>query len=272
MQPVSRRTILKCAGAGALGACAMGAYADFGSRWIEIVRKEIRLPRWDADGFKIAFFADIHANDDEAAALAAEACRIAVESKPDLVVFGGDFVNSSGTIILTNFGPAFAPLSELACPCVAVMGNHDYATTSPADVMRAVRRHTSLQLLRNQVVDVQGVSVVGLDDGIFGASNYHFLTQQRLSKSTLIVLHEPDFVTGIPIPASLMISGHSHGGQICLPFGIPVHTPYGARKYISGYFPDAKIPLYVNRGIGVTGPLFRLFCRPEVTIFTLRSA
>lgn len=272
MQPVSRRTLLKGTAAGAFSAVGMGAFADLDSGWIEVVRQDLRLPRWDADGFKIAFLSDVHVNDDEATAKSAAACKIAADEKPDLVVFGGDFVNSSGMRVLPNFGPAFEPLSGLTCPCLAVMGNHDYATQRPADVIAAVERHTPLRLLRNQTVDVRGVTVAGLDDGIFGFSTYTFLKHRPLSKSTLVVLHEPDFGNLVPVPASLMISGHSHGGQICLPFGVAVHTPYGARKYIAGYFPDAPIPLYVNRGIGVTGPLFRLFCRPEVTIFTVRSA
>ena len=92
-----------------------------------------------------------------------------------------------------------------------------------------------------------------------------------MSKSLLALFHEPDFVSEVPKHVSLQVSGHSHGGQICLPGGYAVHTPFGAKKYKSGYYPDARVPLYVTRGVGTTGPDYRLFCRPEVTILTLRG-
>jgi predicted MPP superfamily phosphohydrolase len=68
--------------------------------------------------------------------------------------------------------------------------------------------------------------------------------------------------------SSLVVSGHSHGGQVCLPFGIALYTPYGARKYIAGYYAEARTPLFVSRGVGVNRGI-RYNCPPEVNILTL---
>ncbi len=90
--------------------------------------------------------------------------------------------------------------------------------------------------------------------------------------SLLVLFHEPDYVKITPTNVSLQLSGHSHGGQICLPGGRPLHTPYGANTYYAGYYANAPVPLFVTRGVGTIGPKLRLFCPPEVTILTLRTA
>jgi predicted MPP superfamily phosphohydrolase len=86
------------------------------------------------------------------------------------------------------------------------------------------------------------------------------------------MLHEPDYVDDVtPAECSLQVSGHSHGGQMCLPFGRPLSLPRGARKYFGGFYPDAKVPLYVSRGVGTIGVDLRFFCPPEVTVLTLKQ-
>jgi predicted MPP superfamily phosphohydrolase len=70
----------------------------------------------------------------------------------------------------------------------------------------------------------------------------------------------------------LMLSGHTHGGQVCAPFIGAMYTPPLGRKYIEGHFQlPNNLQLYVNRGVGVVGVPFRALCRPELTVFTLRS-
>jgi predicted MPP superfamily phosphohydrolase len=126
--------------------------------------------------------------------------------------------------------------------------------------------------LRNGSFEVDGVTVAGIDDAIAGRNNPEFLQPGRHSKSLLTLLHEPDVVEDTPDHVSLQISGHSHGGQICLPTGVALHTPKGAKKYISGFYPDAKVPLYVTRGVGTQGLDWRLFCLPEVSLLTINAA
>jgi predicted MPP superfamily phosphohydrolase len=70
----------------------------------------------------------------------------------------------------------------------------------------------------------------------------------------------------------LQLSGHSHGGQICLPFYGALHCPRWGRKYTGGLYQIQDLTLYTNRGIGMVGLPFRFACRPEITHFTLKPA
>lgn len=267
----TRRDLLRWFGSGAALALGGFAFGEADSNSIEVVRKELLLPKWDADGFKVAAIADIHVVTPHAVARAQQAFEMAVAERPDVIVVLGDFVDKSPTYALHYIEKALDPLHQAKCPVVAVMGNHDYWAAHPAKVIAAVRAGP-LKLLRNEWVDVGGVGIMGLDDAIANLHRPEKLLDEGLPRSMLCLLHEPDFVDQIPRQASLQLSGHSHGGQICLPMGIALHTPRGALRYISGYYPDARVPLYVTRGVGTIGPDLRMFCRPEVTVLTLRSA
>jgi len=271
MRKVSRRNFLKTLGVGALAGTGAACYAQDCADWLEVVHKKVSLPRWDANGMRVAVLADLHVNNARELKRGIEAVQTAIALKPDLILIAGDFINIGGDEPIANVRKVLAPLSAAKCPKLAVMGNHDYVCPHPSMIVHAVQ-DSPATLLRNQIVDIEGVSVVGIDDAIQGLQKYDFFPRHRVSKSCIVLLHEPDYVSEIPKHASLQVSGHSHGGQVCLPFGIPLHTPRGARNYIAGYYPDAQIPLYVSRGIGTSGVNYRLFCRPEVTLLTLRSA
>jgi predicted MPP superfamily phosphohydrolase len=91
----------------------------------------------------------------------------------------------------------------------------------------------------------------------------------------ILMAHEPDYADEIAKhPRSrnidLILSGHSHGGQIRFPFLPPTNLPPMAEKYYEGNYRVANMQLYVNRGIGTVGLPFRLFCPPEITVFTLQ--
>lgn len=267
---ISRRSTLKLFGAGALGALVPAALADHGARDLRLEHHELRLPRWDADGFRVALISDLHANRTSDAERARRAVSMAVAAKTDLIAIPGDFLDQSSKLVIANVRYALEPLHDAKCPVLATLGNHDYSTYQPTKAIAGIRSNP-LRLLRNEAAEVDGVTVAGVDDGMFRKDDPTFIQRDTFSKSLLVLFHEPDYVDRIPTHASLQLSGHSHGGQICLPFGIPVHTPPGAVKYTVGFYPEANIPLFVTRGIGTTGPDWRLFCPPEVSILTLRS-
>ena len=271
MKKVSRRSFFKSLALGSVAGAAGATYARDCSNWLSVERKELALPNWDASGFRVALLADLHVNNQAERDRASGAIQLALQEKPDAVILAGDFVNRSSREVIENLQAALTPLLQASCPCIAVMGNHDYWCRKPREVMAAVKS-AGVTLLRNQTLEVQGVSIVGVDDAFQGLQNYEFFPTQKVSKSCLAILHEPDYVEEMPGHVSLQLSGHTHGGQVCLPFGYAMHTPAGGRRYIAGYYPHANVPLYVTRGVGTTGIDYRLFCRPEVSILTLRSA
>ena len=117
---------------------------------------------------------------------------------------------------------------------------------------------------------------MGIDDPVEGEPNLATAVRGvEADDPALWVLHGPGFVDGVPRamfphPAAI-IAGHTHGGQIRLPFYTP-YVPTGSGRFVAGWYRDTVAPLYVTRGIGTVTVPARLFCPPELTLFTLRPA
>lgn len=255
-------------GWGAVAATGAFMYGDLASREVEIVERELALPNWDADGFRIAVMADPHLDTPEATARTQSALRDVADRKPDLIAWVGDFLTSAAPQNLQNVRQTLAVLHDYGIPSVGILGNHDYWAGYFPLVLRALTE-SKMRLLRNDTIEVEGVRIAGIDDALMKKHRPDLVKGDR---NLIALLHEPDYVKDLDAGPSLLLAGHSHGGQICLPGGVSVHTPKGARKYIAGFYGDQPIPVYVSRGIGTTGPAWRLFCPPEATILTLRGS
>jgi predicted MPP superfamily phosphohydrolase len=262
---ISRRGFI---GLAATGVAGVGVLEWGEVDRLTVERRELRLPRWKADGFKVALLSDLHCNDAHEGDRAAEALRLAIEEKPDAVLVAGDFINSETDQTFPSLETALEPVREAGMPVLAVLGNHDYWVTTTSRLI-AVLMQKGMRLLRNEIAEVEGVAVWGIDDGIAKRDKHDVLTDRTDSGSVLALFHEPDYVDRVDNRIGLMMAGHSHGGQICLPPGIPVHTPVGARRYRRGFYAKAEVPLYVTRGVGTVGPRRRAFCPPEVSVLTL---
>lgn len=256
---------------GLVAGAAGGAYSQRCAYDLRMETHELQIKGWQAEGFRVAVLGDMHLNSQTETRRAERAVAAAVTAKTDLIVVVGDFIDASGPKVLPNIQKALSGLASAKCPCVGVMGNHDYWTRKPALVIQELQK-SPLKLLRNETAEVDGVTIIGIDDAIAGRDKYDFFPQGSISASSIALIHEPDVNDRIPDHASIQISGHSHGGQICLPFGIPIHTPHGAKIYKTGFYPEPRVPVFVTRGVGTTGPNYRLFCPPEVAILTLRAA
>lgn len=264
---ISRRTLIKGAVLAGLGGTT---WYQLGARnRLDVRRETLRLPKWKADGFRVGFLSDLHVHSEIQIEPALEAVRAVVAERPDVILFGGDYLNNYRS--LPHVEAFLRKIETMGIPAYSVLGNHDFWSGDVAGLMRRIG-DSSVRLLRNEVVEVDGVAIYGIDDGIQGADRHDRLGKHRDSESVLAVFHEPDFVERVDAHISLMLAGHSHGGQVCLPFGKPLNLPRGARKYWDGFYPAAKVPLFVTRGVGMTGPQVRAFCRPDVSILTLRGA
>ncbi len=92
-------------------------------------------------------------------------------------------------------------------------------------------------------------------------------------EATIVLAHEPDYADYVSRYAvDLQLSGHSHGGQVRLPFIRPLYLPELARKYIWGLYKIGALTLYTNPGLGTVALPVRLNCPPEITLLTLRRA
>jgi hypothetical protein len=192
-------------------------------------------------------------------------------AKPDLVLIAGDVVSSAAGI------EELAPLAELQSTYgqFAVLGNHDYEVGG-VDVRKSIERYR-VEVLTNESVPVSmngnTVRLVGLDDLWYGILDWDkALADRKEGESTVLLVHNPDFAIGAEIhDVDLVIAGHTHGGQIRLPFigSVPALPTKLGRRYDMGLFPIGTSQLFITPGVGESGPRARLFDPPEVSILTL---
>ena len=262
MRKLTRREVL---GGLTLSTLGIPTYGIASSTDLRIDRQTLYLEKWLADGFKVVQISDVHVNDAAQTITAYRAMERALAENPDVIVFTGDFVNYSADECLMNIERAFAPLADAKCPCIGILGNHDYWCGEVDKVIERVKK-TPLKLFINQNIKVQGIDICCLDDAMSGDPDLSLPKEH-----SLVLLHEPDFVRNISVGPALTLSGHSHGGEICLPGGIPLYTPKGSKIYKAGFYDRDTIPLFVSRGTATLGPA-RCFCPAEINVLTLRAA
>lgn len=263
---ITRRRFLKTLLYGGLGVAGVGVWQKGEADRLTLERLTLHLPRWDAEGFKIAQISDLHLASRHAVERAVQAVRLAMAERPDVLVVTGDWIHGENPKVVDRIR-AFTRATD-GVPMVGVLGNHDYWNDFVPETIQALEETGRIQILRNESVEVDGVILHGIDDGIAGRDEHDRLGPGA-DRNAVALFHEPDFVSRIDKRFALMLAGHSHGGQMCLPGGWHLHTPRGARKYVRGFHYDAEVPLYVNRGVGTIGVPYRSFCSPEISVLTL---
>jgi hypothetical protein len=252
------------------GALLYGALVE--AHKLRLERRILRLKGWPSslDGYRLAVLADLHVTDHASVRMAQEAVDIAVQEAPDLVVLPGDLINYWKRGVLDLLHAALAGLTEMGGRALAVPGNHDYFA-GRAEWMAATLDRVGVRLLHNETARFDGVNWVGVDSEIGGRADPYGALRTCVPTDPIVVLwHEPDMVDTLPRGPELMVAGHSHGGQFLAPWGWAPATSKLGSKYRQGFFPHTPVPLYVSRGVGVTGPPARLFCPAEVSMLTLR--
>jgi hypothetical protein len=275
MAILSRRDFLK--GAAALGTAALAAPAARASAsdGPRVERVTFALHGLDPrhDGLRLAQLSDIHVGERTPAERIAAAIAIANAFEPDLVALTGDFLSRDrGGVPLVR-----EQLAGLAAPTVAVLGNHDHRVD--AGGTSAALASLGYAVLRNQHTQLRlrgaRLSVIGVDDLLTGHADPARALAGVPRGSRLVLAHGPrtaDRLRGAGEPL-LVLSGHTHGGQINFPGLTPFLLRALAREpYDRGLFRLGPVQLYVNRGIGCSGVGLRINSDPEVTLATLRRA
>lgn len=285
------RSYLKAALGSVLAGAGALAYARYVEPyWLAVERVTLALPRLALpfDGYRVVHISDIHMDGWMTAKRLDRIVDLVNQQEPDLVAITGDFVAVSADYVSGISGP----LKRLRTPegAVAVLGNHDHMNDAAA-VRRALssagvidvsnRVHT---LYRDgSVLHLCGVDSVmeELDD----LAKVLETLRDRKRGCAVLLAHEPDFAdeSAATERFDLQLSGHSHGGQVKLPLlNAPYMVPLLSRlgfsfvppliyEYPSGLYEVGRMYQYTNRGLGVIYCRFRLNCRPEVTVITLRA-
>ena len=225
------------------------------------------------DGFRITQLTDVHHSRILGINEIHQAVELAHSTKPDLFALTGDYTTTYRRFI----EPCAQALGRLSAPegVWAVLGNHDHYT-DPELTTRALRRH-HISVLNNANTTLRRGSdtlqLSGVDDlswgGLDWARAMRGLSNQR---PTVLLSHQP-LVLDLPDTqsVSLVLSGHTHGGQIDLPFfGAPARLLTKDLKYAHGLFRRGNTQLYVSAGTGVIGLPVRFGIRPEIAVLRLR--
>ncbi len=285
MKKITRRDFLKLAGITALNlllasAGGIGYSLLVEPGWLAVERLRLKLPRLapSFSGFRILQISDIHYGGWMNRERLQHVLRAVLSETPDLVVITGDFLighNWSKFLqaSLTELVEVMSLLTE-EHTTLAVLGNHDYWTSSSA--VREALASCGILELRNDVYSLSNeggqLHIAGVDDVWEGHHRLDAVLEKLPQTGAAILLaHEPDYADQSAETGrfDLQLSGHSHGGQVVLPFiGAPV-LPYLGRKYPSGLYRVGEMWQYTNRGVGMASLEIRFNCRPEITVFTL---
>ncbi len=286
LQPISRRRFLTT---GLCGAAGLALYSgEIERHWIEVKPVEIHLQSLPSvfDGMRIAQLSDIHLDEFTEPFLLRHSIEEINRIQPDAVFLTGDYVTYQ--IAPRKFATQSAwqcaeILNELKCRNrYAIMGNHDVMLGEKL-VTEALTAN-GITVLNNSYLPLERGSgriwLAGLDDPVCGRPDLDAAIPVSLrdvpDEPVIVMCHAPDYADHLAAHPSaksvgLMLSGHTHGGQVRLPFVGALNLPPGGRKFVEGWFRVGSMQLYVNRGIGTVRVPFRFDCPPEITNITLRA-
>ncbi|NLS77846.1 MAG: metallophosphoesterase [Chloroflexi bacterium] len=261
----------------ALAAVAWGAY---GESWrIQLTEMPLALGgATDAPPLRLLHLSDLHV--ERYGRREERLLRLVREAEPDLILITGDYVSLSCVDDPLAHADARRVLGQIAAPrgVYAVLGSPPVDRNS-AQMFEGL----DIRLLRNEAVAVdigwgQRIALLGLDclqDPPRDAEHLREVSAQAAPGLRRVLLfHSPELALAAPEAAiDLYLCGHTHGGQIRLPFyGAMITSSTLGKRFEMGYYRVGQTHLYVSRGIGLEGmgaPRLRFLCPPEVTLFTL---
>jgi predicted MPP superfamily phosphohydrolase len=268
---ISRRSALKALVSGGVGlgtgAFAYGmAYERHQLRRLDVELPVIGLPL-ALDGLRIGLITDVHYSDTVPASDVTKAVALLQESAPDLVVLGGDYVSFADRRYMGPVAELLAPLAQTPHGAFAVLGNHDDDREMPAALHQRgfavlLDQRASLSI-KGETLDLAGVRFWTRRP----ADVARVLT--GTSGTTILLAHDPRRLTeAAAFDVQLVLSGHTHGGQVLLP-GVGA---VAGRKFpvLAGVGQHGNATVFVSRGVGTVYVPVRINCPPDVAVLTLR--
>ncbi|MFO0737445.1 MAG: metallophosphoesterase [Labilithrix sp.] len=249
--------------AAVVGAVAVGRVAKGHRDGIAVTTH--RVP-WTCRA-RVVQLSDIHVGPSTPKFTLDRVAEIVTSLEPDVVVLTGDYVNVSTFYArrITEF------VSALPKPCIATLGNHDHFT-DPERITFSLELGGA-QVLRNESTTLGELLVVGVDDGKSGNADVERAFAGVDAEQALVLSHFPNTADDIAkTRAPLVLSGHTHAGQIDVPWVTRTIARAAGNPYLRGFHRVGdRTDLYVNAGLGHSLPGLRSGrgTRPEIAVFDL---
>jgi uncharacterized protein len=273
------RTLAKRATLPLVIGAALGSYAFLiEPRWLQRTTTQIRIAGLhpDLQGLRIGLLTDLHAGQGTSLRHIRRACRLMMRSEPDVIAITGDLIaDDAGTFL-----PVIEALAGVRAPLgvYAVPGNHDHIVG--IDLWRSQIRETpNIRDLTNRStllrVGAARLCVAGVDDFAKGSPRLGHLPPAHKRDATVLLAHNPDqaeYLCGTEDRIDLVLSGHTHGGQVRVPgIGAVINPAVHDDIYEDGLHLRPRVQVYVSRGVGTVRWPVRFHARPEVAILELSS-
>ncbi|WP_306537141.1 metallophosphoesterase [Geobacter sp.] len=289
---MTRRDFLKYSVRGLVAATVGTGVFNATAAQIELVRVPVKIRNLPVSlqGLKIGLLTDLHSSSIVSSRLIKASGDLLLSEKPDLIVMTGDFVSGATKFLSGSIGQfkrehvtrCAEALAHLKAPLgiYGVLGNHDFwsGAESVETICETFTRQMGTVWLRNRSVTLNrgGASfrLLGVDDYWEESCSLSAACRGIEADSIRILLsHNPDINDDISLSGKridLVLSGHTHGGQIVMPIvGQPVMPSKFGQKYRAGLVRDGDRQTYISRGVGCLLAPIRLNCPPEVTVLTL---
>ncbi len=272
---MDRRKFLKRMALASVGAAAAGGgYTLLEAKWCRVVRRTVALPNLPPPfrGTTVALLADVHHGPFVPLDYIRHVVAMTNALRPDIVALAGDYVHHADHYI----APGIAELGNLKASMgrFAVRGNHDNRHFTP--ITRAALADAEIPDLNNTGVWLERggarLRICGVGDLWTDRQDPDAALGDATPEDAVILLsHNPDFVETLRDPrVGLVLSGHTHGGQVVVPgFGAPIVPSRYGQKYLHGLVQGPCAQVFVSRGVGTISPPVRFLCRPEVVLITL---
>lgn len=269
--------MMRLARIGILLGTVIGAFLALYARFVEPFRPRlshvsVQLPRRHAHlhGLAIAFITDTHIGPHFPAKHLEPIVAMMERLQPDLVLFGGDFISESPRYVADTIAPVRRMAATGRLGAFGVLGNHDISNIRTR--VQKPLTEAGVTFLANESVRIcfggGEFWVVGIDDLLMGKPNpIMAFANVPADAAAIAIWHEPDLAEQIaPYGPIVQLSGHTHGGQVCVPGIGPLALPKMGRKFPVGCYEIEDMVLLVSRGVGVYRPPVRLNCPPEVMV------
>lgn len=237
----------------------------------------------ESNSIQVAILSDLHVGPYKSEAYIQKVVETVLQENPDYVFLLGDYVYGNLDEV-----QKLSPLKQLTeiIPTYGIMGNHDYDLAGAQDdiddelgtIIRKELNNLGVILMEDESrpIDKDKLWITGLQEIWTNRSNLDRALSNRPPNdaATILLAHNPDIVQDITAEQNidLVLSGHTHGGQIRLPLlgpiG-PIPTELGQR-YDQGFFDFATTKLFISSGLGESGPRARLFNPPEIVLLTIQ--